>query len=147
MSLPGGRKRDQEGTFWGSSLSRLGEWSRFWRAVLTLLRGGVKSWRAKGQGLQSWRTEIGTYIHHNKAMCMFILMGESKKHILFDTELWAVSCELFHLVHQQGAPLAGEKASQDFVLSSPRLCLNSGRWRRSRHLGSSPSLLLSHGLS
>ena len=77
---PGGHKCHYQGEgketkrepFWGSSLSRLGEWSRFWRAVLTLLRGGVKSWRAKGQGLQSWRTEVGTYIHHNKAMCMFI---------------------------------------------------------------------------
>ena len=36
----------------GSSLNRLGEWSRFWWAVLTLLQGGVKTWWPHGWGLQ-----------------------------------------------------------------------------------------------
>ena len=45
-----GGEKDHKGTFRGSSLNRLGEWSRFWQAVLTLLQGGVKAWRAQGRG-------------------------------------------------------------------------------------------------
>ena len=43
-------RKDDEGTFWGSSLSRLGEWSRLWWAHLDTPPG-------RGQGLVG--TEMG----------------------------------------------------------------------------------------